>query len=647
VDSILIDEARTPLIISGPSVKSADYYYRFARLVPRLRSEADFAVDEKTRTVTPTEDGLRKVERAIGVSDLFAPEHAELNHYLEQALRAEVLFRRDRDYVVKDGEVLIVDEFTGRLMFGRRYSDGLHQAIEAKEGVRIQSEHQTLATITFQNYFRMYAKLAGMTGTAATEAEEFKRIYGLDVVQVPTNEPMIRKDYPDAVYRTSEGRFRAVADEVEACYRGAQPVLVGTVSIEKSEHLSEMLKRRGVPHQVLNAKYHEKEAGIVARAGEPKTVTIATNMAGRGTDIVLGGGVVELGGLHVIGTERHEARRIDNQLRGRCGRQGDPGSSRFYVALEDDLMRLFGTDAIAGLLGRLGMDDSQPLEHPVLSRAIERAQKRVESRNFEMRRRVLDYDDVLNQQRELIYRQRRQVLSGEDMRDVVLRMAGEGLGRVLDVHAHESVPRDQWDLAALLERAEALFLPHGRVSTAELARCRDRAELEAVLRGQLEKVYGEREAQFGSELTRNLERLVILRVVDSKWMEHLAAMDDLREGIGLRAYAQKDPLLEYKFEAYEMFQAMIRAIEDDVTRLLYHLRLERQGGPASQGDRTADAAAREESQRRLAVAGGGSGEAPVREPASAGVKGKKIGRNDPCPCGSGKKYKRCCGRNAR
>ena len=646
VDSILIDEARTPLIISGPSVRSAELYNRFARIVPRLAPEQDYTVDEKAHTVTPTEEGLHRVEQLIGVSDLFAPEASDLNHYLNQALRAHALYRLDRDYVVKDGEVVIVDQFTGRLMFGRRYSDGLHQAIEAREGVKIQSEHQTLATITFQNYFRMYQKLAGMTGTALTEEEEFRRIYGLDVVVVPTNEPMIRADYPDIVFRTDQGRTNAVIEEIVDCYRRGQPVLVGTTSIEKSERLSTLLKRQGVPHQVLNAKYHEQEAAIVAQAGQRGMVTIATNMAGRGTDIKLGDGVTDLGGLHVIGTERHEARRIDNQLRGRSGRQGDPGSSRFYVALDDDLMRLFGTDNVTGLLDRLGMDDSLPLEHSMLSKAIERAQKRVEGRNFDIRRRVLEYDDVLNQQRELIYRQRRQVLDGEDLRPVVLRMAAEAIERAVDAHAHPNLPPEDWDLAAILELAHDLFLPRNQVTVDQLRACQTGEQLTALLQARAEAVYSAREAEMTPELMRSLERLVLLRTVDSKWMTHLDAMDDLREGIGLRAYGQKDPLLEYKFEAYEMFEAMIVAVADEVTRLMFHLRVEREQG----GDRlrATEAATRTESSQRLAtasVSGDAGPKQPVR-PAASGD-GGHVGRNDPCPCGSGKKYKRCCGRNER
>jgi preprotein translocase subunit SecA len=698
VDSILIDEARTPLIISGPSTRSADLYYKFARIVPKLRPEEDYVVDEKAHTVTPTEDGLRRVERLAGVDDLFAPEATDLNHYLNQALRAHALYRRDHHYIVKDGEVLIVDEFTGRLMFGRRYSDGLHQAIEAKEGARIQSEHQTLATITLQNYFRMYSKLAGMTGTAATEAEEFRRIYGLDVVKVPTNRPMIRVDHPDVVFRSDKGRTKAVIEEIERCNRTGQPVLVGTTSIERSERISTLLRQRGIQHEVLNAKHHEREAAIVALAGQRGAVTIATNMAGRGTDIVLGPGVVDLGGLYVLGTERHEARRIDNQLRGRCGRQGDPGESRFFVSLDDDLMRLFGTDSVTGLLDRLGMDDDMPLEHNLLSRALERAQKRVEGRNFDIRRRVLEYDDVLNQQRELVYKQRREVVQESNLKSVVQRMTRAAIERTVDLHAHPTLPPEDWNLGALAGLLEDLCLPRGRVRPDELAKAESRDGLVDHVAGAAAAVYAEREAAFGPELTRDLERLILLRVVDSKWMDHLDAMDDLREGVGLRAYGQKDPLLEYKFEAYEMFEAMIRAIEDEVTRLLFHVRVE--GAPAGQHGQgsartvsVSDSARREQSRQRLATANAGSGggvRQPVRRrqpvaggrapggdqasstttvttatasarpgaPAGAsadasggasggapGFAGPKLGRNDPCPCGSGKKYKRCCGRD--
>ncbi|HHY39444.1 MAG TPA: preprotein translocase subunit SecA, partial [Clostridia bacterium] len=505
VDSILIDEARTPLIISGPSGKPKDIYYKFAHIVRQLRPEIDYVVDEKAHSVAPTEEGIARVEKMLGVKNLYEDDSMELSHYLNQALRAHALMRRDRDYVVKDGKVIIVDEFTGRLMFGRRYSDGLHQAIEAKEGVRIEEESQTLATITFQNYFRMYKKLAGMTGTAATEAEEFRKIYGLDVVVISTNEPMIRVDYPDVVYSTERAKFKAVVEEIASCYERGQPVLVGTVSIEKSEKLSEMLKRRGIPHQVLNAKYHEKEAQIIAKAGQRGAVTIATNMAGRGTDIVLGEGVKDLGGLHVIGTERHEARRIDDQLRGRSGRQGDPGSSRFYLSLEDDLMRLFGSDLISGIFERLKIDENQPLEHPMLSRAIERAQKRVEARNFDIRRRVLEYDDVMNRQREIIYAQRRKVLFGENLRDNILEMVKKVASSLVEAYAPQRVHREDWDLEGLATALGRTFLLRGGLSVEELKEL----SYEDLVRRATEvavKAYEAKEASIGPELMRELER---------------------------------------------------------------------------------------------------------------------------------------------
>ncbi|MEW6243561.1 MAG: preprotein translocase subunit SecA [Bacillota bacterium] len=618
VDSILIDEARTPLIISGPSAKSPDLYYRFAHVVRQLREGEDFEVDEKARAVTPTEKGIAKVERALGVSNLYEDESTDLSHYLNQALRARCLMKRDRDYVVKDGQVIIVDEFTGRLMFGRRYSDGLHQAIEAKEGVKIEREMQTVATITYQNYFRMYEKLAGMTGTALTEADEFKKIYGLDVIEIPTNKPMIRVDYPDVVYTTEKAKFRAVCREIEECYKRGQPVLVGTVSIEKSELLSDMLKKRGIPHQVLNAKYHEKEAEIVALAGRRGAVTIATNMAGRGTDIVLGEGVVELGGLHIIGTERHEARRIDDQLRGRSGRQGDPGSSRFYLSLEDDLMRLFGSDLVAGIAERLRVDEDTPIEHPLLTNAIRNAQKRVENRNFDLRRRVLEYDDVMNKQREIIYSQRRKVLSGENMKESIRGMIEKVVDELVDSYCNKFSAPEYWDLDGLATAVGQSFVP-GRVVTAKDFDGMERREIrERVLSIAMER-YAAKEKDLGPELMRELERQATLRVVDAKWMEHLANMDDLREGIGLRAYGQRDPLIEYQIEAHQMFQNMISSIQEDIVKLVFRARVVTQPAP------------------RQTVEGG-------QTPASTLKKGERIGRNDPCPCGSGKKYKKCCGR---
>ncbi len=678
VDSILIDEARTPLIISGQSNKPTDLYHTFARLVPRLKPDVDYTVDEKARTVTITEEGIDKVEKALKIDNLADDRNIELMHHLNQALRAHALMKRDVDYVVKDGQIIIVDEFTGRLMFGRRYSDGLHQAIEAKEGVRIERESQTLATITFQNYFRMYEKLAGMTGTAATEEEEFRKIYKLDVVVVPTNKPMIRVDMPDVIYKTGRAKFQAVVDEIARRHAVGQPVLVGTISIEKSEILSQMLRRRGIPHQVLNAKYHEKEAEIVAQAGRKGAVTIATNMAGRGTDILLGGNpafmakqemrkrgfdpeiiaeaaevgpcrpevqearrvfqelyrefkkitdrehdeVVALGGLHIIGTERHESRRIDNQLRGRTGRQGDPGSSQFYVALDDDLMRLFGGDNIAGLMDKLKIDEDVPLEHGLISKSLESAQKKVENRNFSMRKHVLEYDDVINQQRELIYRQRRQVLTGEDMRTVVDQMMEEVVGRAVETYTPEGVHPEEWNYEGLLEYASQVFLPHHRLTVENLAGMK-RDELKEFLLEQSREAYRQREEELGAETLREIERMVILRVVDEKWMDHLDAMDQLREGIGLRAYGQKDPLVEYKFESYEMFQNMIASIQEDVIRFLFRVRV----APAQE-------------QHRQVVENRGEDEGP-KQPVR---KEKRVGRNDPCPCGSGKKFKKCCGR---
>ena len=681
VDSILIDEARTPLIISGQADKPTDLYYRIARVIPKLKKDKDYQVDEKLHTAALTEEGTKKVEELLGVQNLSDEDNLELAHHVYQGLRAHALMKRDRDYVVKDGQVIIVDEFTGRLMFGRRFSEGLHQAIEAKEGVRIERESQTLATITFQNYFRMYEKLAGMTGTAATEEDEFRKIYGLDVVVIPTHRPMIRHDYPDAIYRTEQGKFAAVVEEIAECYQRGQPVLVGTISIEKSEYLSKLLNKMRIPHQVLNAKFHEQEAKIVAQAGRIGMVTIATNMAGRGTDIILGGNpefmareellargvapeivaeaseygrpsteevasvreeyrklvakhkketdaehekVVALGGLHIIGTERHESRRIDNQLRGRAGRQGDPGSSRFYVSLEDDLMRLFGSDSISGIMDKLGMDDSVPVEHPLVTRSIESAQKKVENRNFEMRKHVLEYDDVMNQQREVIYGQRRRVLMGEDLRESLQEMISRVIDSAVERYTAEGKYPEEWDLEGLIHYGEQAFLRTGAVSVDELQELGTREEIKDRLYEEAIEHWQAREEELGTEMMRDLERYILLRVVDNKWMDHLDAMDQLRTGIGLRAYGQKDPLVEYKFEAYNMFQEMIEGIQEDVVRYLYKVRVV----PQEQEQRV----------KHVAENYGDNGErTPVRV-------GKKIGRNDPCPCGSGRKYKRCCGR---
>lgn len=630
VDSILIDEARTPLIISGPSDQAPELYYRFARLVPELRRDTHYTVDERAKTVALTEEGVAKVEDMLNIENLFDEEHFELNHYVIQALKAATLFRRDRDYVVKDGQVIIVDEFTGRMMHGRRYSDGLHQAIEARENVKIERESQTLASITFQNYFRMYEKLAGMTGTAATEEDEFQKIYGMDVVVIPTHKPMIRTDYPDAVYRTEKAKFQAVLEEVCQLYAQGRPVLVGTISIEKSEMLSSMLRTRGIPHSVLNAKYHEKEAEIVKEAGQKGAVTIATNMAGRGTDIILGEGVNELGGLHIIGSERHESRRIDNQLRGRAGRQGDAGSSRFYVSLEDDLMRLFGSERVATLMDRLGWEEDEAIEHPQISRAIEGAQKKLEAYHFDIRKQVLEYDDVMSKQRETVYSQRRKVLERHDLRDNMLEMLYRQVDTALDTYADEKIFQEDWDLVSLGQHLAELTHSMVKVTADDLVG-KNREELREFLQSGVLAAYEEREQQIGSEQMRELERYLLLRVMDKKWMEHLRSMDDLRQGIGLRAYGQRDPLLEYQFEAYEMFQAMMQEMQEDVVQLIFRVRLV-SAEQRQQEDRLRQAVTNRE--------GDGDGN-QTRVPQRRVV---KIGRNDPCPCGSGKKYKKCCGK---
>jgi preprotein translocase subunit SecA len=670
VDSILIDEARTPLIISGQAEESNEFYYKFAKIVPKLHPEADYTIDEKAKTISITEDGVAKVEKMVHVENLYDDENTTMVHHLNQALRAKELMKRDRDYVVKDGEVIIVDEFTGRLMFGRRYSDGLHQAIEAKEGVKIERESQTLATITFQNYFRMYHKLAGMTGTAETEEPEFRKIYNLPVIVIPTNLPMIRKDYPDVVYKTESGKFNAIVDEIVEIHKTGRPLLVGTISIEKSELLSGLLKRRGVPHQVLNAKYHEKEAEIIAQAGRFNAVTIATNMAGRGTDIILGGNaeflakdilrsrgidphqattaeyalvlqeikattdpehekVVALGGLHIIGTERHESRRIDNQLRGRAGRQGDPGSSRFFVAMEDDLMRLFGGEMISGLMERLGWTEDMPIEHKTIAKRIETAQRRVEARNFEIRKNVLEYDDVLNKQREIIYELRKQLLFGEDIHEKVLEMFGQVTDSLLETFANEKVIPEEWDLDGLVQAAYTSLIPHDSLTEADLDRLRHEEVRELLLSTALNN-YQAKEDIVGAERLRQFERFMMLRTIDSRWMDHLQAMDDLKEGIGLRAYGQNDPLVAYKIEAYQMFKEMRDSINDEVVRELTKIKIV-----------VEEEAVQRPKIRNVITNINEDGEPAVRQR----ITGKKVGRNDPCPCGSGKKYKKCCGRS--
>jgi preprotein translocase subunit SecA len=703
VDSILIDEARTPLIISGPSEESVDKYYRIDKIIPRLErgeeitdkdgakhSTGDFLVDEKAHTVALTDQGVGKVEELLGVDNLYDMENMDLIHGVNQGLRAHYLYRRDVEYLIKDGQVVIVDEFTGRMMPGRRWSDGLHQAVEAKEGVKIERENQTLATITFQNFFRMYKKLSGMTGTAVTEASEFEHIYKLDVVVVPTNRDMVRADRPDLVFRSAREKWEATVEEIEDCHKRGQPTLVGTLSIEKSEMLSAMLKPKGIPHVVLNAKYHEREASIVAQAGRKGSVTIATNMAGRGTDILLGGNpdglarseadpavepeayqaaheqylvtcarerdeVLAAGGLHIIGTERHESRRIDNQLRGRAGRQGDPGSSRFFMSLEDDLMRLFGSERIQGLMGRLGMEEGEAIEHGMVSRAIERAQKQVEGRNFETRKHLLEYDDVMNKQREAIYKLRRDIFDGNEGRDYVLGVAKDVLETLVATHCPEKTEPEEWTLSELVKDVLAYYDIDLHARGLKLEEMTAAAIAEEVW-GMVEAKYVEKEARLGPELLRMLERDVLLRYVDLAWKDHLLALDHLKEGIGLRGYGQRDPLQEYKKESYELFQALKERVEDTAIKTLYRIE------PVSEQQLEEERLRRERSAPQrlvfsapqgLPAAAAPSGPAsgppgrPVAPPAPQPIRvEEKIGRNDPCPCGSGKKYKKCHGATA-
>jgi preprotein translocase subunit SecA len=692
VDSILIDEARTPLIISGPSDESTDLYFKIDRIIPKLKRAAtivegklseieetksgDFIVDEKSKAVALTEEGIASCERLLTVENLYDPKNIDVLHHIQQGLRAHALYRRDVDYVVKEGQVIIVDEFTGRMMPGRRWSDGLHQAVEAKEGVRIERENQTLATITFQNYFRMYDKLAGMTGTAETEAEEFAKIYKLDVVVIPTNRHLIRHNQPDVVYKTEREKFNAVVEDIARCHEAGQPVLVGTVSIEKSEQVSKLLKKRGVKHEVLNAKYHEREAEIVAQAGRLAGVTIATNMAGRGTDILLGGNpdflskeilrrkgldpvtapvearetamaearritapehekVVELGGLHIVGTERHESRRIDNQLRGRSGRQGDPGSSRFYLSLEDDLLRIFGSQRIQRIMDRLGMEEGEPIEHKLVTRAIATAQKRVENHNFEIRKHLLEYDDVMNKQREIVYGMRRQILDGESQADTIGEWIEDLVGITLDAYAPGSSHPEDWDLAGLneaLHRQFDLRLPSARYDDVV-----SRSGLEELVGGGVRERYAERDRELGSDLLRALERHEMLIVIDQQWKDHLLSIDHLKEGIGLRGYGQRDPLTEYKREAFELFQDMAGRVKAAVVERLFKVQIVRDA-PIEMPTMTAWADTQE---TRGALPGDTGRSAPAR-PAPRTATGEKVGRNDPCPCGSGKKYKKCC-----
>lgn len=631
VDSILIDEARTPLIISGPGEKSTGLYYQINRIIPRLKEEIHYTIEEKTRTVALTDEGVAKAEELLKVKNLYDPHNMEILHHVNQALKAHTLFKKDVDYIVKDGEVVIVDEFTGRLMPGRRFSEGLHQALEAKEGVKIESENQTLATITFQNYFRMYDKLAGMTGTADTEAEEFKKIYDLEVVVIPTAKKMIRTDYPDSIYRTEKEKFKAVVREIKELHKIGRPVLVGTINIEKSEQLSKMLKREGIKHEILNAKNHEKEAQIVARAGQPGAVTISTNMAGRGTDIVLGKGVAELGGLHIIGTERHESRRIDNQLRGRSGRQGDMGSSRFYMSLEDDLMRIFAAERISKLMKTVGMEEDEPIEHNLVSKAIENAQKRVEGQNFNIRKQLLDFDDVMNVQREVIYKQRREALESTNLREAVMDMIEDLVSQIVEAYTDEKVLPEDWGLEEI--KKEVLRIFDIRMDTQTIINeDMDQAGFQEWLTDVVKAKYEQREQDVGKDIMRDLERFLTLQMVDMLWKEHLVSMDYLKEGIGLRGYGQVDPLVEYKREGHEMFQAMIGKIKEEIVQGLFHIQVQRED--------EREQMRREQEQQPMYFSHGDGSPSESRTVR----KGKKIGRNEPCPCGSGKKYKKCCGR---
>ena len=645
VDSVLIDEARTPLIISGSGSKSTDLY-RVADLFVKqlkkgrilneeeamnplmkeeLQEEGDFVLDEKAKSVVLTQEGIAKAEKFFNVDNLSDPENLELQHHINNALKANYNMHLDKDYVVHEGEIVIVDEFTGRMMPGRRYSDGLHQAIEAKENVQVRRESKTLATITFQNYFNKYNKKCGMTGTAKTEEDEFRNIYGMDVVEIPTNRPVARKDLQDVVYRTEAGKFRAVVRDIAEAHAKGQPVLVGTVTIDKSEELSKLLKREGIPHQVLNAKYHAKEAEIVALAGQMNAVTIATNMAGRGTDIKLGEGVAELGGLKIIGTERHESRRIDNQLRGRAGRQGDPGESRFYISLEDDLMRLFGSERLMSIFKSIGVAENEQIEHKMLSSAIEKAQMKIEGNNYGIRKNLLEYDQVNNEQREIIYKERRRVLDGESMRDSIFKMITDIVDNTVDMCISDDQDTSEWNLQEL----NGLLIPIIPLPKIEISQKMKKNELKQMLKEQAVKLYEMKEAEFPEpEQIRELERVILLKVIDRKWMDHIDDMDQLRQGIGLQAYGQKDPLVEYKMSAYEMFDAMSAAIQEDTLKLLYHVSMEQ----------------KVEREQVAKVTGTNKDESAAHTPMKR--EEKKVYPNDPCPCGSGKKYKQCCGRKA-
>ena len=630
VDSILVDEARTPLIISGPAEKSTELYHLVNGIIPRLVSEHDFTVDEKARSAMMTEEGIAKAEQLLKIDNLYDPKYIEILHHVNQALKAYTLFKRDVDYIVKNGEVIIVDEFTGRLMPGRRYSEGLHQALEAKENVKIENENQTLATVTFQNYFRMYNKLAGMTGTADTEAAEFKKIYDLDVMVIPTNQSMIRIDNPDVIYKTRKEKFDAAINEIVELNKKGQPVLVGTISIDISESFAKKLKKRGIKHSVLNAKNHEKEAEIISLAGQKGGVTISTNMAGRGTDIVLGEGVIELGGLHILGTERHESRRIDNQLRGRSGRQGDPGSSRFYLALEDDLLRIFGGERITGIMEKLGMEDGEPIENKLISKAIENAQAKVEGHNFDIRKQLLEYDDVMNQQREVVYRQRREALNGKSLKPAIEEMIGDKAEEIAYGFTDEKAHPEEWDWKGLKKAVFKQFNFRLDKIDDDTMDGLTREGLVQLIADSSLTVYNEKEAFVGSEEFRHLERIVMLQTVDNLWKDHLLSMDHLKEGIGLRGYAQQDPLIVYKKEGFELFQEMISRIKEETLGILYRIQI-------SEPQNIADL--QQPKEQELVFS---SGDEPAKKNPVKRTQ-KKVGRNAPCPCGSGKKYKKCCG----
>jgi len=629
VDSILIDEARTPLIISGPAEKSTHLYQQADTIIPAFQKEEDYTIDEEAKSAMLTEDGIAKGEKLLGVDNIYDPANIEVLHHLNQALKAHTLFKRDVDYIVKNDEVVIVDEFTGRLMAGRRYSEGLHQALEAKEGVKIANENQTLAAITFQNYFRMYDKLSGMTGTAETEAPEFKKIYNLDVLVIPTHRPMIREDFPDLIYKTQKEKYDAAIQEIKTLHRKGQPVLVGTISIDVSEDLSKTLKKMGVKHTVLNAKHHQEEAEIVANAGQKGAVTISTNMAGRGTDIVLGEGVKALGGLHILGTSRHESRRIDNQLRGRSGRQGDEGSSRFYLSLEDDLLRIFGGDRITAIMDRLGIDEGEPIEHNLISRAIENAQSKVEGHNFEIRKQLIEYDDVMNQQREVIYRQRRQALKEGDLKSEIMEMIEEKSIEIMDPFQNNKLPIEEWDWEGISDAVKRQFdftVTHDSLNI----QTEGKDEIFQIISDQAMALYAAKEALIGEKDTRQLERYIMLQTVDTLWKDHLLNMDHLKEGIGLRSYAQQNPLIIYKKEGYEMFQGLIARIREETLGILFRIQI----APS------ADAPVMKRPQNDNLILSGADKSLP-RQPIKRSA--DKIGRNDLCHCGSGKKYKKCCG----